>query len=175
MVVGTVAFVHRAMASTALYTWAVVLAITLGVAFRLLLISNGWPVTNSDEANVGLQAIHILNRGELPIFVYGDDYNGSLEAYVGAFFFKLFEPSVFALRVGLVLMYGAFLATVYALGRSLYSRGVALAGVCLLCGGTSALRAAANRSSNRAAALRGNVAAAGRLACTLARCCRCGA
>jgi hypothetical protein len=121
----------------ALHSWAVVLVIALGLTFRFLLIGNGWPVTNSDEANVGLQAMHIVNRGELPIFVYGDDYNGSLEAYFGAFFFKLLGPSVFALRVGLVLMFGAFLVTVYALGRLLYTRGVALVAVFLLCGGTS--------------------------------------
>src|SRR5579871_3791420 len=118
-VVRTFASLYR---TRALHTWTVVFAIAVGVAFRFLLIANGWPVTNSDEANVGLQAIHILNRGELPVFVYGDDYNGSLEAYIGAFFFRVLEPSVFALRVGLVLMYGAFLVMVYALGRALYTR-----------------------------------------------------
>ena len=48
--------------------FAVVVAATIA---RLVLISYNWPVTNSDEGNMGLLAMHVAYRGELPIFFYG--------------------------------------------------------------------------------------------------------
>jgi hypothetical protein len=57
------------------------------VLLRVVLISNGWPGINSDEATMGLNALHILTRGERPIFFYGQNYLGTIEAYLGAFFF----------------------------------------------------------------------------------------
>jgi hypothetical protein len=105
---------------------------------RLILISNGWPVTNSDEATMGLQALHILMQGERPIFFYGQNYMGSLEAYVAAYFFWLLGPSTFALRLGLLGMYAGFLLAQYLLARLLYSKGVALTTLFLLCWGSQA-------------------------------------
>jgi hypothetical protein len=113
------------------------LLITMAVILRVVLISNGWPGTNSDEAIMALHALHIINRGEWPLFFYGQNYMGTIEAYLGAFFFRLFVPSLFALRLGLVVMYAGFLLALYFLARLLYSKGVALATVFLLCLGSN--------------------------------------
>jgi 4-amino-4-deoxy-L-arabinose transferase-like glycosyltransferase len=94
-------------------------------------------LTNSDEATMGLNALHIFTRGELPIFLYGQNYMGTLEAYLGARFFLLFGPSTFALRLGLVIMYAGFLLVLYLLACLLYTKGVALAALFLLCWGSN--------------------------------------
>jgi hypothetical protein len=119
------------------YGLGAVLLITAAVMLRLILISKGWPLSNSDEATMGLQALHILTRGELPIFFYGQNYMGTLEAYIGSFFFLLFGPSTFALRLGLVIMYAGFLLALYLLACLLYTKGIALAALFFLCWGSS--------------------------------------
>ncbi|GCE16064.1 ArnT family glycosyltransferase [Tengunoibacter tsumagoiensis] len=100
--------------------------VTIAVIIRILLIAQGWPGTNSDEATMGLMALHIANNGELPIFFYGQNYMGALEAYLAAGFFHFFAPSLFALRLSLVIMFALFLFVLYALSCLLYSRKVAL-------------------------------------------------
>lgn len=119
------------------YGLGVLLLITVAVTLRLILISNGWPLTNSDEGIWGLQALHILTLGERPIFMYGQNYMGTIEAYLGACFFWLFGPSLLALRLGVMLMYTGFLIALYLLARLLYSKGVALAALFYLCWGSS--------------------------------------
>src|SRR5947209_6078844 len=119
------------------YGLGAMLLIIVGVTLRVILIGNGWPLTNSDEAILGLQALHILHQGELPIFASGQNYMGTLEAYLGACFFQLFGPSTFALRLGLVIMYTGFLLALYLLARLLYTKGVALIALFFLCLGSS--------------------------------------
>jgi len=105
---------------------------------RLILIGNGWPLTNSDEAiNTGLPALHILTRGELPIFAYGINYMGTIQAYLAACFFLLFGPSTFAIRIGLVILYAGFLLVLYLLTRLLYTKGIGLAALFFLCWGSN--------------------------------------
>ena len=60
-----------------------ILIVILGVLLRLVLTAYGWPQTNSDEDTMGLMTLHIANHGELPIFFYGQNYMGALEAYLG--------------------------------------------------------------------------------------------
>jgi hypothetical protein len=57
---------------------------------------------DSDEAVVGLMARHIL-RGEFPVFYWGQEYLGAVEAYLAAPFFALFGNSVQALKLVPVL------------------------------------------------------------------------
>ena len=45
--------------------------VAAAILARLVLIYFNWPVTNSDEGNMGLLAMHVAYRGELPIFFYG--------------------------------------------------------------------------------------------------------
>lgn len=108
------------------------LALVVGASLlRLLLIHANWPVTNSDEATMGLMARHIAYNGELPTFFYGQYYMGPMEAYLGAILFHLFGSSTFTLRLGLILLFALFLVTLYYLTSLLYSKKFALAMVAL--------------------------------------------
>jgi hypothetical protein len=98
---------------------------------RFLLIRANWPVTNSDEATMGLMAQHIAYNGELPTFFYGQYYMGPMEAYIGAVLFHLFGSSTFTLRLGLILLFALFLVTFYYLTSLFYSKKFALAMVAL--------------------------------------------
>ena len=109
--------------------FVVVVAATVA---RLVLISYNWPVTNSDEGNMGLLAMHVAYRGELPIFFYGLPYMGPLEGYIAAPLFHLLGPSLFSLRVGLLPLFALFLISMYYLTRLLYTQKFALAIVVLL-------------------------------------------
>ncbi len=115
----------------------VALLLAMAILLRIILIWNGWPPTNSDEGVMGLMALHIFKRGEWPIYVYGQNYLGALEAYLGAFFFRFFGPSLFALRLGLIVLYVGFLLALYRLVCLLYNKGIALVSIFFLCLGSS--------------------------------------
>ena len=116
----------------------VVLAlILLAVALRILLVSLGWPPTNSDEATMGLMARHIAYNGEHPVFFYGQNYMGAIEAYLGAMFFHLFGPSLLALRLSVISLTALFLFSIYLLTRTLYTGRFALFMLALLCLGSN--------------------------------------
>lgn len=100
--------------------------IFIGILLRLLFITLDWPAAYNDEGTVGLMARHIAYKGAHPLLYYGQDYMGSLEAYLGAFFFHLFGPSTFSLRLGLLVLYALFLLCMYRLTSMLYSKSLAL-------------------------------------------------
>ncbi len=81
---------------------------------------------------MGLVALHVAYQGDHPIFFYGAPYLGPLEGYAAAPFFRLFGPSLFALRLPLVLFFIGFLVSMFYLIRLLYSEKFALASVILL-------------------------------------------
>ncbi len=110
--------------------------IVLGVVSRLALILLGWPHGNSEEGTMGVEAMHILLRGQRPIYLYGQNYMGVGEAYAGALAFWMFGVSTVALRLSMVLCYALFLLGVFALAHLLYSRRVALVSVVALILGT---------------------------------------
>ncbi len=103
--------------------------IALAFLLRLGLIIPGWPATNSDEGTLGLMALHIAYRGEHPIFFYGQNYMGPHEAVLGAVLFRLFGPSLFMLRFGLLVLFVLFLVSSYLFTRLVYGSTWAL--VCL--------------------------------------------
>ncbi len=111
------------------WMFAIVAGATL---VRFLLIYFNWPVTNSDEGNMGLVALHIAYRGDHPTFFYGLPYLGPLEGYISAPLFRLFGASLFTLRLGLLPLFAAFLICMYYLTRLLYTQKFALAMVILL-------------------------------------------
>ncbi len=119
------------------YGLAALMSILCSVALRLVLLARGWPVTNSDEATMGLMARDIAYRGQLPIFFYGQYYMGALEAYIAAAVFRLSSSSLFSLRLGLVLLFALFLLSTYLLTSLLYSKAWALVVVVLLGLGSS--------------------------------------
>src|SRR6266567_6154835 len=104
---------------------------------RLVFTSQGGPLTNSDEATIGVMALHIAYHGEHPIFFYGQNYMGTLEAYLAAAFFHLFGASVFTLRLGPVLFFALFLTCMYLLTSLLYTKKLALITLALLTLGSS--------------------------------------
>jgi hypothetical protein len=119
------------------YEILAVLIIAFATFVRLFLTARGWPHSNADEDTMGIMAIHIAYRGDHPIFFYGQYYMGTLEAYLGALFFRLFGISVFALRLGPVLFFALFLANIYLLTSLLYTKKLAIITLVLLSLGSS--------------------------------------
>lgn len=113
-----------------------IVLITLACLLRISLIAQGWPSVTDDEGPVGLMARHIAYQGTYPLFYYGQDYMGPLEAYLGAAFFLLFGPSAFSLRLGLIVLFALFLICFYLLTTLLYSKALALFSLVLLGLGT---------------------------------------
>jgi hypothetical protein len=113
------------------YELCMLVVVAVATIARLVLISYNWPVTNSDEGNMGLLAMHVAYRGELPIFFYGLPYMGPVEGYIAAPLFHLFGTSLFSLRVGLLLLFALFLISMYYLTHLLYTKKFALAIVVL--------------------------------------------
>ena len=119
--------------STYRYGLTSIILIASALLLRLILTALGWPDTNSDEGTMGLEAMHIAyHPHELPIFLYGQNYMGVLEAYLGAVFFRLLGISVFSLRLGMLLLFALFLISMYFLSRLIYTRMVALFTLILL-------------------------------------------
>lgn len=114
------------------YGLGAIALIALAVLLRVVLIALGWPQHNSDESVMGLMALHINNRGELPIFFYGQLYMGATEAYIGAALFRLFGASVVTLRLVPLLLFTLFLVSMYLLTSLLYSKPLALVTLALL-------------------------------------------
>lgn len=109
-----------------LHELAAIALIVAATVLRLIFIGQGGPLTNSDEGTIGIMALHIAYRGEHPIFFYGQYYMGAFEAYLAAAFFHLLGPSLFTLRIGLVLLFTGFLVSTYLLTRWLYTKTWAL-------------------------------------------------
>jgi hypothetical protein len=119
------------------YTLVALGLIVFGAGIRVVLLTQGWPHTNSDEGTYGMMAINIALHGEHPIFMYGQNYMGTIQAYLAAGMFRLFGISMFNLRIGLVFLFALFLYAMYLLTSLLYSRGLALFALLLLCLGSS--------------------------------------
>ncbi|MFJ6196232.1 DUF423 domain-containing protein [Micromonospora sp. NPDC092111] len=100
----------------------VLLALLVGVAavgWRLALLLADTPRTNSDEATMGLAALHIARGDAFPVFFYGQAYMGTLEAYLAAPLVALTGPSVLALRLPLLALYALLLPLGWRLTRRL--------------------------------------------------------
>src|SRR6266567_3706596 len=96
-----------------IYELLAVVIIAIAVAIRVILVTLGWPLLDSDEGTFGLMAMHIAYRHEHPIFFYGQGYMGSFEAYCAAVLFHLFGASLITLRLGLVIIFALFLVSIY--------------------------------------------------------------
>ncbi len=113
--------------------------IAVGVFIRVLLLSQGWPHTTMDEGTLGEMAMNIAYHGEHPLFFYGQNYMGSLQAYLAAGVFHIFGASLFSLRIGLVFLFVLFLISMYLLASLLYTKKLALYSILLLSLGASNL------------------------------------
>ena len=108
------------------------LIIALATLLRIFLIAWGWPHSNADVDTMGIMAMHIAYKGEHPLFFYGQNYQGTLQAYLGVAFFRLFGISVFSFRLGSVLFFALFLVCMYCLTSLLYTKKLALITLVLL-------------------------------------------
>ena len=106
--------------------------IFIATLLRFILILLHWPVTNSDEGNMGILARHVAFNGEWPIFFYGLPYLGPLEGYVAAPLFHIFGSSTFMLRFALLPFFSLSLLCIYYLTRLLYTSKLAIFTVVLL-------------------------------------------
>lgn len=98
-----------APSNSARVNWRLIFAIAgCSLAARVLADVVVDPVPSGDEAIVGLMARHILLQGERPVFYYGQDYLGSLEAYLAAACFALFGESTAALRLTPLLFWSGY-------------------------------------------------------------------
>jgi hypothetical protein len=81
------------------FLWSpLMVCLLLAVIVRIWLIVHTNGVIAGDEAEVGLQAEHILH-GEHPIYYYGQPYMGSLQMYLIAGIILLTGPFVWAIRI----------------------------------------------------------------------------
>ncbi|WP_345639366.1 ArnT family glycosyltransferase [Rugosimonospora acidiphila] len=90
------------------------------------------PPTDSDEATMGLAALHVIQGRDVPIYMYGQHYMGVLEAYLAVPFVALLGTTTLALRIPELLLYAAFLPLMYRLVTRLYSPWFATFSVGLL-------------------------------------------
>ena len=110
-----------------IYEIGMIILVIMACLLRIVFIAFHDPVTNSDEAVMGLMTRHIAYQGQWPIFFYGQGYMGSIEAYLGAILFHLRDSSsLFTLRLGLIFIFALFISTMYFLTRQLYNRSLAL-------------------------------------------------
>ena len=123
------------------YGVGVVSILALSIILRIILISHSWPVLDSDEGTMGIMALHVAYHGATPVFFYGQNYMGSLEAYIAAPMFYLFGPSTFALHFGLLFIYAFSFVIMYLLTSALYTKRFALYTLVLLTFGSSEMLA----------------------------------
>ncbi|MCG5445599.1 hypothetical protein NIE79_004056 [Micromonospora sp. NIE79] len=106
----------RPGARPGLVGWLTGLAVLAGVGYRLWLLVHAAPPTNSDEATMGLAALHIARGEGFPVWFYGQQYMGTLEAYLAAPVFALAGgPSLLGLRLPTLALYALFLLLAWRL------------------------------------------------------------
>ncbi|RAO20425.1 hypothetical protein MED15_02727 [Micromonospora noduli] len=106
----------RPGARPGLVGWLTGLAVLAGVGYRLWLLLHAAPPTNSDEATMGLAALHIARGEGFPVWFYGQQYMGTLEAYLAAPVFALAGgPSLLGLRLPTLVLYALFLLLAWRL------------------------------------------------------------
>ncbi|MEW6186944.1 MAG: glycosyltransferase family 39 protein, partial [Thermodesulfobacteriota bacterium] len=97
--------------------------ILLGAGLRFIFLLT--PFMDSDQAINGLMARHILG-GEFPFFFYGQDYCGSIEAYLISTVFFFLGISRFTLNTAIGLQSLFFIVCIYFLARIIFNRKTAL-------------------------------------------------
>ncbi len=106
------------------------LVLVLSFAFRLI-ISALLHSSTFDTATVGLMALNILD-GERPLFFYGQQYMGALEAYLAAALFRVFGFSMLSLSLSPILFSIGWIAGTYLLFTELLGRRAGLAAALVL-------------------------------------------
>jgi len=89
-------------------------------AIRIYALFYNEAILEGDEAIVGLMAKHICANIARPVFVYGQDYMGSLEAYTAAALFILFGENVYSLKSASAIYSLLICVAVYILIKNIY-------------------------------------------------------
>ncbi len=127
---------RRWLARLRLDEWGVVaLILALAALGRLVLAAHGWPDFDSDESIVGLMTDDILRHGAHPVFFYGQNYMGALQAYLAVPFFLLLGATPFALLATATTETVLFFLVLYLFTREVFSREVALVTLLLVAAG----------------------------------------
>jgi len=107
--------------------------IALALAYRIVLLATTCAHAHADEAIVGVMARHILDRGERPLFYYGQSYGGggALEAYAAALLFAIAGESTAALKMAPLVFWLASIPATYWVARAIGGRGAARLAVLL--------------------------------------------
>lgn len=87
-----------------------VLLLLLGAGLRLWMLTCGLPTLDSDEATFGLMALHVPHGG-WSVFMWGQPYMGTIEAFSIAPFVALLGPTALTLRLAPMLLGLIFNAT----------------------------------------------------------------
>ncbi|MFC4021178.1 hypothetical protein ACFOW4_24995 [Micromonospora sp. GCM10011542] len=95
--------------------WLTALALLAGIGYRVWLLRHAAPPTNSDEATMGLAALHIARGQDFPVWFYGQQYMGTLEAYLAAPVFAVAGPSLSGLRLPTLALYAVFVLLAWRL------------------------------------------------------------
>src|SRR5574341_984773 len=98
------------------YHFGLLVALSIAVALKALLLALDCVPFNADEAVVALMARNIL-RGERPVFFYGQAYLGSTDAWLIALSFSIFGEMVFAIRAVQIALFAGFVWTTYLLAK----------------------------------------------------------
>lgn len=103
--------------------------VAAGAALRLWVYRSELGIPDSDEAVVGLMALHVLD-GEWATFFWGQGFGGSQEALLTAPVFWIFGPSWLALRIVPVALSAVAALVVWRVGRrTIGEPGAAFAGL----------------------------------------------
>src|SRR5579862_455220 len=103
---------------------ALVVVVVLVAAARAPFLARGAQFFDADEAVEGLMARHVP-AGELPAFMWGQNYKGVPEVYVAAALFAMAGPGVVALKAATLMLFVAFAVCQFVLLERLFSRRVA--------------------------------------------------
>lgn len=118
--------VPRLIRSADALTWWLVLAVAVGLVVRLAMLASPLGELDADEAVVGLMARHMLFNREFPVFYWGQQYLGSLEAFCAAGLFAVFGSSTVALKVVPLAYSLGFLVLSALVARRLFGIGPAV-------------------------------------------------
>lgn len=110
----------------AAYHWVLGGLLVVALAVRLAVLASPLGELDGDEAVVGLMARHIAFLGDRPVFYYGQQYLGSLEAFTAAPLFRLFDSSTALLKLVPAIYSLGFLWLSMTLARRLLGDGPAL-------------------------------------------------
>ncbi len=104
-----------------------------GVALRSFLL---WKFSDlwfcSDEANLGLMVLRLIQKGEFHLFITHESYGGCLGVLTATFFTLASGSQFLGLKLTALLYYVLFAFGLYLLGRDLFDRLTAMIAVFLV-------------------------------------------